>query len=105
MGINNLRINAWGRKSLTKFVLTPLDIHIPRRGGLVHYCPQRHTRPGGDLIAGRSSAGAAELLYAVSVRRQERHRSMEESLDEVINSVKVDVEGKTRKKDRSREST
>ena len=42
---------------------------------------------------------------ALSVRHRERHRSMEESLDEVINSGKVDVEGKTGKKERSRETT
>jgi len=105
-----LCIKTWGRKWLTKFGLTPLDIHIPREEAS-HGIAPGDTQNSGETpsqahgkFCGRSKPGLL-VPCALSVRRRERHTSTEESLYEATNSGRVDVEGKTGKKERGCETT
>ena len=50
-GISIVCIKTWRTKSLTKFDLTPLDVHTPRQEVAQHYS-QRHARLGRDPVAG-----------------------------------------------------
>jgi hypothetical protein len=100
----------WRRKSLTKFGFTPLDIHVPREEASDGMAP-RDTQDAGETpsqahgkFCGRSKA-CLLVPCAFSIRHRERHASTEESLDEATDSGRVDVEGKTGKKERSSEAT
>jgi len=98
-----LCIKTWGRKWLTKFGLTSLDIHIPREEAS-HGIAPGDTQNSGETpsqahgkFCGRSKPGLV-VPCELSVRRRERHTSTEESLYEATKSGRVDVEGKTGKK-------
>ena len=102
-------MKTWRRKSLTKFGLTPLDVHVPREEAS-HGIAPRDTQDSGETpsqahgkFCGRSKAGLL-VPCVLSVRRRERHTSTEESLDEATNSGRVDVEGKTGENERSCET-
>jgi len=109
-GINMVNIKTWQRKSLTKFGLTPLDVHVPREEAS-HGIAPRDTQASRETpsqahgkFCGRSKGGLL-VPCVLSVRRRERHTSTEGSLDEAMNSGRVDVEGMTGKKERGCEIT
>jgi len=92
--------NDVAEKSLTKFGLTPLSVHIPREEASHRIAP-RDTQDSSETpsqahgkFCGRSKAGLL-MPCALSVRCRERHTGTEESLDEATNSGRADVEGKT----------
>jgi hypothetical protein len=104
MGIN-IVYKTWVRKSLTKFGLNPLDIHITREEASDSIAP-RDTQVSGETpswahgkFCRRGKPGLI-VACALSVRHRERHTGTEESLDEVTSSGRVDVEGMTGKKGR-----
>ena len=90
--------------------VTPPDVDIPREKISYDISP-RDTQDSGEIpsqahskFCGPSKPGLL-MPCALSVRRRERHTSMDESLNEATNSGRVDVEGKSGKKGRLCETT
>ena len=101
---------TWLRKSLTKFSLNPLDVHITREEASDSIAP-RDTQVSGETPSRehgkfcRYRKPGLIVPCALSVWRRERHTGTEESLDEATNSGRVGIEDMAGKKGRGCEAT
>jgi len=91
---------CWHKRVKVALGLTPLDIHIPREEVLYSIAPRDMQDSGETPLRAhgkfyRCSKAGLLVPCALGIRCRKRHTSTEESLDEVTNSRRVGIKGKT----------